>query len=208
MAKPKEKVGFVFECGRDGPDYKVCHHLLGRLNEKIEMIARFLDNKPRLLDECGEVADRLLRIDKCSRVVVAWDLEPAWGGEACRHEDRERALRSFKAAKVHLQWVVLLCIERELECWLMADKRALHTVIGNLKHPHAVGQLPDYNKPDQQIRRPKTELIKLFQREKIRKYVDRDHALTLARAIPDWSKVRRSGSFRRFAEKAAKVNLP
>ena len=33
------------------------------------------------------------------------------------------------------------------------------------KHPHPVGKLPDYGRPDQQIRRPKTELIRLFQRD-------------------------------------------
>ena len=92
----------------------------------------------------------------------------------------------------------------------MADRRALLTVIGNYKHPHPVGRLPDFGRPDVQIRRPKTELIKLFERElgKGRKYVDRDHALLLARSIPDWSRLRRSDSFRRFARKAARVDLP
>ena len=210
MATPKEKVGFIFECGRDGPDYRVFHHFMGQLNPRVEMIPRFLDNAERLLNECGDVAASLLRIEKCSRVVVAWDLEPAWGGEACRHEDKERALKSLTDAKVRLSQVLLLCVERELECWLMSDKRALQTVLGRLKHPHRVGQLPDFRRPDEQIGRPKTELITLFQRElgKGRKYVDHDHALLLARSIPDWSRVRRSNSFRRFAEKAARVVLP
>jgi hypothetical protein len=71
------------------------------------------------------VAQSLLQIEKCDRVVVAWDLEPAWGGEACRHDDKERAMTSLRGAKVQLSKVDLLCIERELECWLMADRRAL-----------------------------------------------------------------------------------
>ena len=210
MPGTKEKVGFIFECGRDGPDYKVCHHFLDRLNGDIEMVPRFLDNKPRLLDECGEVASALIEIEKCTRVVVSWDLEPAWGGTACRHDDKEKALQSLSGASVPLAKVLLLCVERELECWLMADKRALQTVIERFKHPHPVGELPDYRRPDQQIRRPKTELIRLFQRElgKYRKYVDRDHAMYLARSVNDWSKIRRSDSFRRFAEKAAGVQLP
>ena len=210
MASKNEKVGFIFECGSGGPDYQVCHYFLGRLNPGIDMIPRFLDNAERLLNECGDVAASLLSIEKCNRVVVAWDLEPAWGGDACRHEDRDRALKSLTDAKVRLNHVLLLCIERELECWLMADKRALQTVLGKFKHPHVVGPLPDFRRPDAQIGRPKTELINLFRRElgTGRKYVDRDHALPLARAIPDWRKVRRSDSFRRFAEKAARVNLP
>ncbi len=201
----KEKIGFIFECGRGGPDYQVCHHLLGRLNPAVEMVARFLDNKPKLLDGCGEVASALLAIDKCSRVVVVWDLEPTWGGDACRHDNKELALVSLAAAKVPANRVLLLCIEQELECWLMADKRALETVLGRFKHPHPLGRLPTFGHPDAEITRPKTALISLFQRElgRGRKYVDRDHAILLARSIPDWSKISRSDSFRRFAEKAA-----
>lgn len=209
MAATREKVGFIFECGRGGPDFQVCQHLLERLNSEIEMVPRFLDQAERLLTECGPVAEALLSVEKCRRVVVTWDLEPAWGSEACRHEDKERALKSLRDANVPLRNVLLLCIERELECWLMADKRALEKVIGKYKHPHPVGNIRDHGKPDVEIRRPKIELIELFKRElgRKRKYVDRDHALLIARNIPDWSKIRRSDSFRRFAEKGAKVKL-
>jgi hypothetical protein len=210
MPPARKKVGFIFECGRGGPDFLVCNHFLGRLNPRIEMVPRFLDNKPRLVTECGDVAANLLRVDRCQRVVVTWDLEPAWGGDSCRHHDKEHAIESLRNANVPLQRVLLLCIERELECWLMADKRAMKTVIGRFKHPHPVGQLPDYDCPDDEIDRPKTELIRLFRRElgHVRKYMDRDHAILLARSVPDWSRLRRSRSFNRFAEKAARVRLP
>ncbi len=208
----RERVGFIFECGRDGPDYKVCHYLLGRLNPGIEMVARFLDNTQRLLTECGPVAEGLLRIEHCSRVVVIWDLEPPWENSRrpSRQRDKEQALKSLNDAMVPQSQVLLLCIERELECWLMADKRALQKVLGKYKKPHPVGQLPDYKHPDTRISRPKTELIKLFQRElgPRRKYVDRDHALLIVKSIPDWSKLRRSCSLNRFAEKAAHITLP
>jgi hypothetical protein len=110
---------------------------------------------------------------------------------------------------VPLNRVALLCIERELECWLMADVRALGTVLGAYKNPHPIGKLNEYKRPDLQITRPKTELIRLFQRElgPHRKYVDRNHALPIARAIPDWAKLKRSDSFRRFAERAARVSI-
>ena len=210
MAGNKEKVGFIFECGRGGPDYEVCSHFLERLNPKIEMIPRFLDNKQGLVTGCGDVAAALLVAEKCNRVVVTWDLEPAWGGVACRHNDKELAFESLKNAKVPMQRVLLLCIERELECWLMADKRALRTVIGRYKHPHPVGKLPDFKRPDEEIGRPKTALISSFKQELGHgcKYVDRDHAILLAQSVPDWSKLRRSRSFDRFATKAARVVLP
>ena len=151
MATGREVVGFIFECGRDGPDYKVCRHLLGKLNVNIEMVARFLDDKRRLLPECGPVAAELLKT--CSRVVIIWDLMPPWGGNPCRREDKKKALQSLQEAKVPTHKVTLICIEQELECWLMADSRALGAVLSQLKHPHQLSnKLKDYNKPDRQIK--------------------------------------------------------
>lgn len=211
MPAAKEKVGFIFECGRDGADFKVCNHLLSRMNPHIIMVPRFLDNTERLLSECGPVAYALLQAENCARVIVSWDLEPPWerSRRPCRHDDKEKAFASLRSAKVPLGRVLLLCIERELECWLMADNRALEIFLGKLKHPHQVGNLHEYRRPDQQIRHPKASLIRLFQHElgKGRRYVDRDHALRIAQAIPDWSRLRRSDSFRRFAERVAYVNL-
>lgn len=92
----------------------------------------------------------------------------------------------------------------------MADTRALDAFLSRLRHPHRLGnKLKGYKAPDRQIKRPKSELIRLFQRElgKTRKYNDLNHALPLAQAIPDWSKLRRSDSFHRFAMKAARVKV-
>jgi hypothetical protein len=201
----QEKVGFIFECGRDGPDYQVARCLISRLNSNIEIVPQFLDNTERLLTECGVVAFELLKT--CRRVVIMWDLIPPWEGsrKPCLCEDRTLALESLRAAKVKLTKVVLICVEQELECWLMADERALANVLGECKHPHPIGQLRTYTRPDRQIKHPKMELISLFQRElgRSKKYVDRIHAIRLAQAIPNWNRLKRSASFRRFAEKAA-----
>src|SRR5262245_28000055 len=209
MAATKEVVGFIFECGRDRPDYKVCRHLLAKLNGNIAMVARFLDHKQRLLSECGSVAAELLTT--CSRVVVIWDLMPPWSmGKPCRYEDKKKAFQSLKDANVPRQRVTLICIEQELECWLMADTRALGAVLLKLKYPHELdNELKDYRAPDRHIKHPKSELISLFQRElgRTRKYSDRNHALLLAQEIADWSKLRRSDSFRRFAEKVARIKV-
>jgi hypothetical protein len=206
-AAKKEKVGFIFECGRNGPDYEVAGFFLGRLNPQIEIVPRFLDNAERLLNECGEIAAELLK--ECSRIVIMWDLEPAWGGKACRHDDKECAIKSLDGAKVDKRKVLLLCVEKELECWLMADKRAIEAVLGRYKPSYYIGKIPEFKDPDTQIKRPKTELISLFENElgSGRKYVDRTHAMLLARAIPDWSRISRSVSFCRFANKAARVKL-
>jgi len=99
MPGDRERVGFIFECGHDGPDYQVCRHFLERLNPELEMVPSFLDSKLRLREDCGPVAAALLAVDRCSRVVVAWDLEPAWGGKACRHDDKELAWASLRQAE-------------------------------------------------------------------------------------------------------------
>lgn len=203
----KERVGFIFECGRAGPDYHVCRHLLGRLNPGIEMQARFLDHTEQLLSGCGEVAALLLQT--CTRVVIVWDLEPAWdrNRRCCRHNDKEKAFQSLKAAGVPKSKALLLCIERELESWLLADLRALKALLAILKHPHPVGRLPNRRRPDN-VRRPKTVLISsLFQHETGRKYEDRAHALRIAENIVDWSRLKHSASFRRFAEHVARVSI-
>ena len=69
------KVGFVFECGPDGPDYQVCKHFLNRLNPQVEMDPVFMDNAGKLRAECGPPTAALL--ETCERVVIVWDLTPA-----------------------------------------------------------------------------------------------------------------------------------
>ena len=84
------KVGFIFECGPEGPDVQVCRHLVNKLDPTIEFIPITLDNKKNLVEECGAVAKALL--EECEKVIVVWYLYPAWrekGMKPCRHEDRQ-----------------------------------------------------------------------------------------------------------------------
>jgi len=58
MPGSKEKVGFIFECGRDGPDFKVCDHFLARLNPRVQMIPRFLDHAAGSFSWRAEIVER------------------------------------------------------------------------------------------------------------------------------------------------------
>ena len=201
------KIGFIFECGPEGPDVQVCRHIVHRLDPKIEFVSATLDNKPNLVEQCGEVAKSLLA--ECEKVIVIWDLYPAWrekGLKPCRFQDRRDIFASLRAQNINLNRVILICIREELEAWLMADKRAITAVITKLKHPHQVGKIPQPRKPDN-IPKPKTKLIKIFSQELGYRYVDTRHALLIARAIPDCSKIKRSESFRRFVIKVAGKDL-
>ncbi len=192
------KIGFIYECGPQGADVDVCRNLAVRMKSEIECVARTLDNKANLVRECGPVAKVLLQ--ECEHVFIIWDLFPPWREAVpCLHQDRVDIFESLGSAGVDLEKVSLVCIREELEAWLLADKRALQTVLARMKHPHPLGTIKNYRDPDS-IPQPKTKLTQLFQRElgTRRKYVDSRDAKRIVEAIPDFQKIRRSSSFRRF----------
>jgi hypothetical protein len=197
------KIGFIFESGRDGADCQVCRHFLSRLEPEIEMVPRFMDDKKNLLENCGPVAAIL--VESCERVVILWDLYPAWRErhiKPCRKEDRSKIFTSLRSSRVPPEKVALVCIEEELEAWLLADIRALRYVLAVRKRPHPVGKLSQFKNPDR-IRNPKTRLTKLFNQElgAHRRYIDYQDAIRIAQAVPDFSRIRRSSTFSRFTEK-------
>lgn len=203
------KIGFIFECGPDGADVQVCRQLVHKLDPKIQFIANTLDNKNKLVEDCGPVAKALLI--ECKKVIIVWDLYPAWrekGIKPCRHEDRLAIFQSLRAENVDLSKVFLVCIQEELEAWLLADNRAVAAMLKPIKHPHPVGRISRYPNPDS-IRNPKKRLTKIFTQElgSARRYVDYQHAIMLAREIPNFNKIRRSDSFKRFALKVAGLKL-
>ena len=203
------KIGFIFECGPDGPDVQVCRHLVHRLDPTIQFVPNTLDNKKKLVEDCGPVARALL--SECVKVIIVWDLYPGWrekGIKPCRHEDRLTIFQSLRAENVDLNKVFLVCIQEELEAWLLADNRAVAAVLKPLKHSHPVGRISRFSNPDS-IRNPKKRLTKIFTQElgSGRRYVDYQHAIMLAREIPDFNRIRRSDSFKRFALKVAGLEL-
>jgi hypothetical protein len=102
----------------------------------------------------------------------------------------------------------LVCIQEELEAWLLADHRAVTAMLQPLKHPHAVGRISRFTKPDR-IRNPKARLTNIFIRElgRGRRYVDYQHAIMIAKEIHDFKRIRRSDSFKRFALKVSGLEL-
>ena len=203
------KIGFIFECGPEGPDVQVCRHLVYKLDPTIEFFSSTLDNKKKLIEDCGAVAKVLL--DECEKVIVVWDLYPAWrerGMRPCRHEYRQAIFRSLQAENLDLDKVFLVCIQEELEAWLLADDRAVTAMLQPLKHPHPVSRIKRFSNPDS-IRNPKMRLTRIFTHElgPRRRYVDYQHALLIARQIADFTKIRHSNSFQRFALKVAGMEL-
>lgn len=71
------KVGFVFECGPQGADLQVCEYLAREIRPDITPVSQTLSNKDDLLRNAGRVSASLLA-EGCERVLVVWDLRPAW----------------------------------------------------------------------------------------------------------------------------------
>lgn len=187
------RVGMIFECGPDGADRKVCEHLGRRLQSDIEVVCVTLGDKKQLLAGCGGAALGLLR-ERCERIVIVWDLHPPWRPKRqkpCRREDRGAILSSLTRARVRSSHAFLVCVEEELEAWLLADGRAISKVLSRQAHPV---RIQDVNKPER-VSKPKTRLNKIFQQHSGRPYVDRLHAKLIVEALPDLTKIKRCATF-------------
>lgn len=191
------KVGLILECGPMGADKQVCEHLIGRLDPKLKFESATLDNKRNMIEKCGVVARELLATG-CYHVGIVWDLYPSWHTQPpCRSKDRQDILQSLSNAGVAIEKVSLICIEEELEAWLICDERALSTVLSTAAHPATVRR----NNRAHLTRKPKTALNRLFQQNTGRPYQDLIHAIGIIGAVPDFQRLRRCESFSRFALK-------
>ena len=198
------KVGMIFECGPQGADLKVCEHFAKRIRPDLEITSQTLDNKPNLIAESGTVAVELLE-SGCERVVIVWDLYPAWrerGAKPCRKEDRDRIMNSLTSADVKLDKIALVCIEAELEAWLLADNRAISEVLSRPTHKVTIKRQRNPERGN-----PKKRINKLFIENIGRPYRDLKHAEMLSEATPDFQRIRKIDTFRRFALKIADVDM-
>lgn len=199
------KIGFIFECGPAGADQQVCEYLARQLCAEMTPVSRTLDNKPRLLQECGAVAAALFA-EGCERVLVIWDLRPAWPNERkpCRKVEREAILASLRNAGVADNPVFLVCIEQELESWLLADERKISAYLSTATHRYSARRI---SKPDR-VPNPKSVMMNHFQTARGRRYIDRTDAIRVMQAVAiDLSRLRHSPTFVRFESKLL-VTLP
>jgi hypothetical protein len=194
-------IGMVFECGPQGADKQVCEHLAQHLRPGVRLKSRTLDNKDNLLRDAGKVAARLLK-DGCACVLIVWDLRPAWPDKQrrpCRREERLTVLTRLQeaglaaAAPVHL-----ICIEQELESWLLSNDKAISALLSTAAHTY---EAPKVRRPDA-VPQPKAAMIEHFKKARGWRYDDKVDALRVLRAAPlDMARMRRSISFARFESK-------
>lgn len=200
------KIGLILECGPGGPDEQVFRHLAMRFHPKIELECETMSQKPKLIEGCGKAASLLLE-SGCDKVGIIWDLYPPWrdkGDQHCRGRDRKLILESLAADRVHVSKVHLVCIQEELEAWLLADKRALTKFLSTASHK--AKKVPEYKDPES-ISNPKGVLRDLLRQFGKGRYNEFVHPHAIIQHVADWAKIKRCPSFVRFAERIFGVRV-
>ena len=96
------------------------------------------------------------------------------------------------------QPVYPVCVEQELESWLLASEHAISAYLSSKPHPYVAKQV---KKPDRQAQ-PKAVMNNHFNTARGQRYEDRVHAVGVLKAAPvDLRRLRRSVSFARFESK-------
>lgn len=203
---PPATIGMIFECGPQGADKQVCEFLARHLKPGVQIRSRTLDNKDNLLRDAGKVAAQLLK-DGCACVLVVWDLRPAWPDKqqrSCRHDERHTVLARLGEAGVPPEApVYLICIEQELESWLLANERAISALLSTSAHMYGVTRV----KVPDAVTQPKAAMLEHFKKARGWRYDDKVDAIRVLRAASiDLPRLRRSVSFARFEAKLLACN--
>lgn len=196
------RVGILVECGPQGLEVHLCERICSLLRDQhgaaVEEIIVPMDNKRRLLEECGTVTAQLIA-EGVDRVIVLWDEEPAWPDrheKLCWSAERGQILQSMTSVGANIGRVHPVCIERAFEAWLLHDAGLLGRV---LSRPTRKARVKVPAKPHT-LRNAKGVLMRVFQRHGQR-YVDVTWATRLAASLEDLNRLRRCSTFKRFAER-------
>jgi len=193
-------IGFIFECGPKGADMQVCEYLASQLKPGETLISRTMDNKLKLLAGAAPVAKQLLA-EGCRCVLIVWDLRPAWPDKKdkpCRAKERQTLLEGLAKEGLQNGPVFLVCVEQELESWLLASDHAISVHLSTATRPYQADRV---RKPDR-VPKPKAVMNNRFMAAKGRRYEDRVDAVNVLKAAEvDWKRLRRSPSFARFESK-------
>lgn len=182
------KLGLILECPRQGTDHQVYEYVISQLCPGIEVVVipSGATNKPGLISKCGGIASNLFEAEHCDTVAIVWDLMPTWGGAACRKNDIEAITQNLIDNNVNVNNVKLICIEPELEGWLIVDGGALTQYKRDRSHPHRVRSFPGVTLPSQSNDAKKTISKYLGWR-----YNDITEARRIARHITNYDHIAR-----------------
>lgn len=187
------KLGLILECTKEGPDKAVYEYVISKLCAGMEVESVTLDNKKNLIEGVGKAAASLLATG-CDQVVVLWDLMPPWGGEVCRKSDCDKIIADLETSKVDLGKVKLVCVEAEMESWMIVDGRGV-TDYFQSKSSRKLEPFGDKKRADEQSK-PKDKIRRYNKR-----YNDYIDNIGIVKRLPDFNMAARwNDSFKRFKE--------
>lgn len=187
------KLGFVFECWIDGPDYKVLKHLVNWIRPDCIFEPVTLGDKGILLEQCADSVDLLLKTG-CDKVFIVWDLMPKYANCDCIVEERNLIRQQLIDKNVPLVNVEFIGIVHELESWLIADVSAIEKVLSTSTHQVTIDNI---RYPDRDPN-PKKRLQRLFKQHRHIDYNDLDSAIRIIKQVQRPRDMRQSISFKRF----------
>ena len=190
------KLGLILECAKQGTDHQVYEYVIKKLCPAIEVVVvpSGSSNKPGMIARCGEVANTLIEAESCNKVAILWDLIPVWGGTACRNEDIEAITNNLNASNVDLSKIKLICIEPELEGWLIVEGTALTKYKTDICLPHSVKKFRG-----RALSAKSNEAKKTISKYLEKRYNDITDALRITKNIDDFNKIaRKHESFARL----------
>lgn len=173
------KVGLILECAMQGPDLQVyCVFAKRILGDQTQIEPSCAGNKKILVNEAGQRTQALFK-EGCERVLIIWDLWPAWaeeGASPSMEADVRAVTKSLHEAKVKHACVYLICVDRMLETMLIVDGNALSTVIDI-----PLGdQRPKHKRTPRKEPKPKDYLTRWFRRYGRGQYTPHTHAKRIA----------------------------
>ncbi|MDR1141621.1 MAG: DUF4276 family protein [Planctomycetaceae bacterium] len=190
------KLGLILECPPNGTDHKVYDYVIHKLCTSLEItvIPTGTPNKSQMIKNCGNIAYSLLKLEHCDTVAIIWDLMPTWGGKPCRKEDVDKIKTSLNDANVDLSKIKFICIEPELEGWMIADGSALTRYKEKICFPHSVNKFENVRQSNNN-NDSKKRISKYLER----KYNDIIDAIKIVELFDNFDKVaKKHTSFRRL----------
>ena len=189
------KLGLILESPKDGTDHKVYGLVIERLCPDMSIEAVGFRNKRDMIAGCGVATKLLLESDMCDRVAIIWDLIPPWDDKpSCRCRDREKIIANLRNANVNFSKVKLICIEPELEGWIIVEKNALQAYRNERQPTHQ----RRFDPP--KIYKTNRKCKPIIERY-LGKYNDITEAKLIVEKITNFDRVaRKHESFRRFKE--------
>lgn len=200
------KIGIICEGGMKGADRMVYEFLAKQILPDAKIISKPLDKKTKLIQQCGQEAKALLELDGCERVIIIWDLQPAWKRKesACRYADCSLIKQSLQEAqldKQQLKQVHLVCMEQELETLFLADEQAIEQYLAQMSRRDCKVK---YFRHLESYKNAKKAVEIIFEQHSGKAHLYRDmiHAEKLIQLVTI-KKLKRCPSFVRFAIKVA-----